>query len=238
MSSAFAKTSDESPDPRSEIVAGEEGTVLPVMKVKRPSHKTNRRGAILQATEKLVLTHGLAGVTTRQISREVGCSEGALYVHFNGRLELLLAVLEESLPTMLGPLQTLQQRVGRGSPHANLATAMAGIFRFHQRATPLTAGLFAEPALHEAYRATLARQSKGPKLSMKVLEDYIAAEQRMGRIDRGASPQLAAYLLMSSSFFRAFSELFFGTRMRPSWNLFVKQLLPVVVPLPDSPRIT
>src|SRR5271166_280277 len=132
----------------------------PMVKKKPVSRRINRRHAILQAAAKLILARGLSGVTTRQIARETGCSEGALYVHFHGRLELLLAMLEESLPEMLGPLQILQKRVGRGSPQANLATALGGIYRFHQHATPLAAGLFAEPALHAAYRASLARQGK------------------------------------------------------------------------------
>jgi hypothetical protein len=51
-------------------------------------YSNNRRSEILRAAEKLVSTKGLNGVTTQQISREVGCSEGALYVHFKGRLEL------------------------------------------------------------------------------------------------------------------------------------------------------
>jgi AcrR family transcriptional regulator len=192
--------------------------------------KINRRKQILQAAEKLILANGLSGVTTRQISREVGCSEGALYVHFKGRLELLLAVLEESLPSMLGPLQTLQQRVGRGSPQTNLTMALGGIFRFHQRATPLVAGLFAEPQLLSNYRASLARQGKGPHLSLKVLENYIAAEQRLGRIDRRVDAKMAAYLVMSSSFFRAFSEEFFGTPMRPSWGKLARQLVATLIP--------
>ena len=199
-------------------------------KVKRDTRKNNRRRAILLATEKLAVEHGLSGVTTRQIARAVGCSEGALYVHFKGRLELLLAVLEESLPEMLGPLQTLQQRVGRGSPQANLVAALSGIFRFHQRAMPLSAGLFADPALHAAYRDSLAGQGKGPHLSMKVLENYIAAEQRLGRIDQRVDARMAAYLLMSSSFFRAFSEQFFGTPMRPSWSTLARRLIATVVP--------
>src|SRR5271163_4521504 len=105
----------------------------PLMKAKNGSGKGNRRKEILQAAEKLMVTRGLSGITTRQISEEAGCSEGALYVHFKGRLELLLAMLEETLPEMLGPLRALQQQVGRRSPQANLATALRGIFRFHQR---------------------------------------------------------------------------------------------------------
>lgn len=197
---------------------------------KDASGKINRRGEILRAAEKLILASGLSGVTTRQISREAGCSEGALYVHFNGRLELLLAVLEESLPEMLGPLHTLQENVGRGSAQANLAVALGGIYRFHQRATPLAAGLFAEPALLSKYRASLARQGKGPHLSIKVLENYIAAEQCLGRFDQRVDAKLAAYLLMSASFFRAFSEQFFGGPMKPTWSKSVKQLIAAVVP--------
>src|SRR6516165_8883662 len=98
-----------------------------VIRTKDISGKVNRRKEILQAAEKLMLRHGLSGVTTRQISQEVGCSEGALYVHFKGRLELLLAMLEESLPNMLEPRQRLGYLLNRNfSPLiAALLTARA-----------------------------------------------------------------------------------------------------------------
>jgi AcrR family transcriptional regulator len=175
-------------------------------------------------------SQGLTGVTTRQISKEVGCSEGALYVHFKGRLELLLAMLEESLPDMLEPLQVLRGSVGRGLPHKNLALALRGIFKFHQRIVPSACGLFAEPELLSAYRESLARQGKGPHLSMAVLAGYIAAEQKLGRIDSNVDAKLAASLLMSSSFFRAFMEEFAGVPMQPSWDQFVKRLVAAIVP--------
>jgi len=177
---------------------------------------------------------GLSGVTTREISREVGCSDAALYVHFRGRLELLLAMLDDTLPEMLGPLRALEEQVGQGSPQANLESALRGVFRFHQRATPIVAGVFAEPDLHAAYRDSLAQQDAGPHLSLKVLERYIAAEQGLGRIDRAVDPALSANLLMASSFFRAFSEEFFGRPMRPAWSKLSKQLVEAVAPLPVS----
>lgn len=175
-------------------------------------------------------SHGLSGVTTRQISKEVGCSEGALYVHFKGRLELFLAMLEESLPNMLVPLQELRDSVGRGSPNRNLAIALQGIFNFHRRVLPVTCGLFAEPELLDAYRQSLARQGKGPHLSMAALADYIVAEQRLRRLASGVDPELAAYLLMSSSFFRAFMELFSGKPSQLSWAGFVKRLIAAILP--------
>ena len=194
------------------------------------SGKVNRRSEILRAAEMLMHSRGLSGVTTRQISQEVGCSEGALYFHFKGRLELLLAMLEESLPNMLEPLHALRKSVGRGSPQENLAKALGGIFKFHRRVVSRTAGLFAEPELLGAYRKSLARQRKGPHLSIGVLADYIAAEQELGRIDSSVHAKVAAYLLMSSSFFSAFMEKFSGKTMQPPWDNYVKKLVAVVVP--------
>lgn len=200
--------------------------------VPKRTGKPNRRSDILRAAEKLMRTRGLSGVTTRQISQEVGCSEGALYVHFKGRLDLLLAMLEESLPNMLGPLQALRESVGHGSAQNNLLRALSGIFKFHQSVVPRTAGLFADPELLSAYRISLNRQGKGPHLSMKVLEEYIRSELQLGRIASHVDPKLAASLMMSSSFFRAFVENFFGKSMRPAWSAFAEQLVATVVPKP------
>ena len=198
--------------------------------------KISRRPDILRAAEKLMRSHGLSGVTTRRISEEVGCSEGALYVHFKGRLELLLAMLEESLPRMLQPLQTLQESVGRGSAQGNLLQALNGIFKFHKHVVLGTAGLFAEPELLAAYRNSLNRQGKGPHLSMKVVEEYIRSEQKLGRIDAHLDAKLAASLMMSSSFFRAFIEEFFGKPMQPAWHQFARQLIATVAPEPSTER--
>jgi AcrR family transcriptional regulator len=186
----------------------------------------------LRAAEKLMRSNGLSGVTTRQISKEVGCSEGALYVHFKGRLELLLAMLEESLPSMLKPLQALRESVGSNSPQQNLVRAVSGIFKFHQRIVSASGGLFAEPELLAAYRKSLRHEGKGPHLSMRVLEEYILSEQRRARIDPKVDAKLAAYLLMASSFFRAFNEQFFGKAMQPVWSTFAEQLVVTVVPPP------
>lgn len=196
---------------------------------KERSKRTNRRSEILRAAEKLMVTQGLTGVTTRKISEKVGCSEGALYVHFKGRLELLLAMLEESLPDMLDPFRTLQESIGRNSPHANLETAITGIYRFQGRVAPLFGSLFAEPKLLDAYRKYLISRDKGPHLSIGALERYIAAEQKLGRINKQIDAKMSAYLLMSSSFFRAFVEHFFDRPMEPPWGKFAKGLVEAVV---------
>ena len=67
---------------------------------------------------------------------------------------------------------------------------------------------------------------------MKVLEEYIRSEQRLKRIASHVDAKFAATLMMSSSFFRAFVERFFGKPMQPAWNAFAEQLVATVVPTP------
>jgi hypothetical protein len=96
--------------------------------------------------------------------------------------------------------------------------------------TPQLAGLFAEPELLTAYR--LLQQNKGPHRGMKVIEDYIRAEQKLLRIGAQVDVGLAAYLLMSSSLFRALSEHFADDSTLPAWGKFAKQLVAAIVPEP------
>ena len=72
---------------------------------------------------------------------------------------------------------------------------------------------------------------------MRLLEEYIVSEQRLTRIDSKVDAKLAAYLLMASSFFRAFNEQFFGKPMQPTWNQFAKQLIATVAPHPAKEAV-
>jgi AcrR family transcriptional regulator len=182
----------------------------PHTKEKAARGRPSRRPQIIAATEKLVRTRGLANVTTRAIAEEAGCSEAALYVHFEGRLHLLLAVLEESLPDMLVPLRTLEQSVGRSTPQRNLLRAVQAIFAFHERVIPMICGLFADPELLAAYRKSLTDRNKGPAAAISRLQSYIHAEQELGRIDKRIDAETVGTTLMASSFFQAFTEQFFG----------------------------
>ena len=191
----------------------------PPAKRGRPS----RRPQIVAATEKLIRTRGLAHATTKAIAAAAGCSEGALYVHFKSRSQLLLAMLEESLPDMLVPLRTLNDAIGKATPKENLHRALMAISAFHQRVTPSICALFAEPELLAEYRHSLVSQNKGPGGAIARLRNYITAEQKLGRISRSVDPDVAAASLMANSFFRSFVGHFFGDQQ--SFEPYCKRLV-------------
>lgn len=172
--------------------------------------RPSRRPQIVAAAEKLLRTRGLSHVTTKAIAVAADCSEAALYVHFKSRSDLLLAVLQESLPDMLSPLRALNEVVGKSTPRENLLHALMAIFSFHQRVMPSICALFAEPELLTEYRGSLNAQGKGPHGAIAHLRKYIVAEQKLGRINRNVDAKIAASSLMANSFFRAFTGQFFG----------------------------
>lgn len=200
---------------------------------KPPSRRNNRRDQIVAATEELLRTKGLSGVTTRGIAAKVGCSEAAIYVHFKGRLELLLAVLQESLPDMLGPLRTLGASVGQRTPEENLEAAAKGMMSFQKRVIPMLASLFAEPDVLREYRRSLAEKEKGPHRATATIASYLRSEQDLGRIDSTIDASVAANILVSVVFFQCFSQEFFGIG-KPSRNSPLRQSIATILRLNAS----
>ena len=148
-------------------------------------------------------------------------------MHFKGRLDLFLAVLEESLPDMVGTLRVLEGAVGKATPEQNLHKALSAIFTFQQRVTPMLGGLFAEPELLKAYRKSLNDRAKGPQGGISKLQEYIRGEQSIGRIRSGVDAEMAATVLMASSLFQVFMQELFGHTV--SFSRFSKRLIATVL---------
>ena len=164
----------------------------------------------MAAATALLRERGLNGVTTRAVAERVPCSEGAIYVHFTDRLELILAVLEESLPEMLVPLHGLKERVGKGKVEENLAIAVEGLVRFQERVVGMLCSLMTEPELRARSRESLGRQGRGPERGIGTLAEYIAEEQGLGRVSGEVDAMQAARALMAGAFFHVFTEELLG----------------------------
>ena len=196
-----------------------------LQKAERKS-KRNRKAEILGAAEKLLRERGLSGVTTRAIAEMVPCSEGAIYVHFASRVELLFAVLEQNLPAMLLPLHALEENVGKQTVERNLLSVIEGLQQFHNRTASMLSSLFSEPALLTKFRTELMTKAKGPRGAIAHLARYIRAEQQLGRIDASIDPEIVGSVLVSSCFFYSFAYLLTGQTLHGlKGPALIKQLL-------------
>ncbi|MFF8311472.1 TetR/AcrR family transcriptional regulator [Streptomyces lydicus] len=175
------------------------------------------RSRILDAAATLMTTVGLTRTTTKQIAREAGCSEAALYKHFRNKEEIFVRVLHERAPRFSDALEQLPDSAGdaRG-PAGHLKDVALAAVRFYRRSFPMAASLFASPELLETHRRKLNELgTAGPQNAVQYLAGYLRAEQALGRIAAGIDPHAAATLLIGACFHRAFLDLFFGTEAPP-----------------------
>ena len=54
--------------------------------------KTERQQEIINVALKLINEKGIQGLTMKNLSKEIGISEPAIYRHFENKIEILLAI--------------------------------------------------------------------------------------------------------------------------------------------------
>ncbi|WP_455361621.1 TetR/AcrR family transcriptional regulator [Streptomyces sp. SYSU K21746] len=174
------------------------------------------RARILDAADQLMRTIGLARATTKEIAREAGCSEAALYKHFASKEDLFLHVLQERLPK-LGPLLVELTEAPTGhSVEENLVTVVRQAARFYESTFAIGASLFAEPALLRRHAEGVHALGSGPHHPIDALSRYLRVERAAGRIAADADTDAAAALLMGACLQRAFLKAFPGSEpVRP-----------------------
>lgn len=168
------------------------------------------RETLIVAADQLLRTQGIAALTTRDIARAAGCSEGALYTHFAGKSELLLAVCQERLPDLRGMIGDLVGRVGSGSVERNLEAIIRSTQDFMRELVPLTNAVASDQELRTRHREAFADTLSPPRRTLEALAAYIAAEQRIGRVDAAVPAQVYASMLIGACYAAASAEYVFG----------------------------
>jgi AcrR family transcriptional regulator len=194
------------------------------------------RKDILAAAGDLLRTRGPAGTTTKEIAAAAGCAEGSLYRHFPDKGELILAAVEEHLPTLNAVLAVddcdLQRYFER---------AAAALVDYFGKLLPLGVGLAADVELAERNRQRMRACQIGPHKLLEHLAERFAAGQRDGRIRAAADPLTLASLLAGPCFHYAFMRFVAGDV--PLWESpaqFARAIAEpfVAVASPDPPPRT
>ncbi|MFE5587300.1 TetR/AcrR family transcriptional regulator [Kitasatospora sp. NPDC056531] len=166
------------------------------------------RARVLDAAARLIGTVGLVRATTKEIAREAGCSEAALYKHFRDKEEIFVRVLRERAPRLAAAVADLPDRAGAGTVREHLEAVVEVAVPFYRQSFPMAGGLLASPELLAAHRRKL--DDAGPHRVSSHLADYLRAEQRLGRVSAAVDPDAAAMLLIGACFHRAFLEVFYA----------------------------
>ncbi|HEY2793413.1 MAG TPA: helix-turn-helix domain-containing protein [Micromonosporaceae bacterium] len=168
------------------------------------------RDALLDAAAEVLRTRGLGRTTTKEIARASGFSEATLYKHFDSKEELFVAVLHERVPAFAPLAAALGRKPGSRSVRENLEDVVRAAAAFYVDSFPLSASIYAEPALLAAHRSSLHRRGLGPHKPLEALVTYLTGERDLGRFRADADPAAIAAMLLGAAFQYGFLTSFAG----------------------------
>jgi AcrR family transcriptional regulator len=176
--------------------------------VRTKASRTRER--MIEAAERVMRSKGLAHATTKEIAREAGYSEGAIYKHFESKEGLFIRVLTDRLPPFAGVLGELPRRAGRAALEDVLEEVAGAALAFYGESFPMSVSVFSEPGLLARHREEMDRRDAGPQKANEALAAYLEAERDLGRVREDADPEAAAAMLLGACFQRAFLASFSG----------------------------
>jgi len=189
--------------------------------------KPTLRRRIVEAADALIREHGLAGTTTREIARAAGCAEGSIYVHFQDKIDLVIAVIVEREP-YFAELLELPKRAGEGTVDANLVPWVEELVSLIRDNQPIFFALMSDRNVFERFKARLSERQTGLVAVFRAASDYVRAEQELGRVDPRVKPEVVATILIGAARDHTFTRALAGIAT-PSAEGFAQELVRTVV---------
>jgi AcrR family transcriptional regulator len=160
------------------------------------------RQRILTAAVAVLRDRGFAGMTTKEIARAAGISEGSIYNHFAGKTELIGATMFELAAGIREAVARLHSQVGERTVEDNLTDIARAEIAFFLDLLPITGPTLGDRDLLAWLRDRVQPAGgdlptpPGPVLGNAMLIGYLDAEQQRGRLlPESNTAYLAAMLL-------------------------------------------
>ena len=121
--------------------------MVAVTKLTQERRREMTRDALVAAARSVFAKKGFNGASLDEIAEEAGFTRGAIYSNFDGKEDLLVAVLEKYNQDMLGPYGAMLQEHADDDEHGRSAAA-AEIWTTQFRADPEIESLWLELNLY------------------------------------------------------------------------------------------
>ncbi|WP_084773359.1 TetR/AcrR family transcriptional regulator [Nonomuraea candida] len=148
-------------------------------------HLQDPREQLFGAAEQILLQEGPNALTSRAVTARAGCAKGVLHRHFESFDAFVAEFVLDRIDRMRAQGAALRGTAGTGTVVGNLTDALTRLFG------PLAVSIVTLVVFHDQVRVRLraARPAGGlPVLGelAVILSDYLADEQKLGRLAAGA----------------------------------------------------
>jgi AcrR family transcriptional regulator len=179
------------------------------------------REHLIDVTEGLLAGTPIATITTRDIARAAGVSDGVLYNYFEDKTALILAALVRRYKRLARRFYAALPEPGTNTVERNLEAYAGGFLDLLDDSLPTLAGLLSEPLLLHRLLEQIHLDELGPQNLVARLDGYLAEEKRLGRLgDVDVSPVgtllmgAALVLVLSAQFGPAGNEADVAAQLR------------------------
>lgn len=155
------------------------------------------KASLVRATTELVAELGYPQVTTRAIAARVGVSEATIYRHFPDKRALFTAALLQGHQPIVEWMSDLPSKAGEGTVTDNLTACLIQLAGLRDAVLPLERAMMDDPELARSRPSgsgVMTIESVGGPPHQ--LQEYLAAEQRLGRVRQDVDTSEAAVVLL------------------------------------------
>jgi AcrR family transcriptional regulator len=190
---------------------------------------TALREHLIDVAERLLAERQVTAITTRDIARGAGVSDGVLYNYFAGKQDLIVAAVLRRYRRIAERFDADLPGPGTGDVESNLIAYCDAARAFHADLLPIAASLLSEPDLLRRLLQEIHRQPFSPQHTHDRVSEYLAGEAELGRVPGDVDVNAAAVLLLGGTFFLAIRDHAVGTDftegMRPQVSALVRAML-------------
>lgn len=150
------------------------------------------RASLLERAERLVARDGPAGLTMRSLAADAGCAVGLIYKVFANREDLVVELISREFIRLRREFDDLVAAAGSRTVGQNLGRYAQLLLS--SPAARLSHSVSSTADLREAIDAK-AHQSGVVAALETTVADYLAAEQRIGRVDAGVDTHAFGFVI-------------------------------------------
>jgi AcrR family transcriptional regulator len=165
---------------------------------------------LVTAADALLRERQAEAITSRDIARAASLSDGVLYNYFPDKHELLVTALLRRFEQLLHEFDSDLPRPGDGAIVGGLADLVRRVYELQVAVLPMLANLVSDPPLLHRFMTRMHQPPLGGRRFLRPVADYLATEQRLGRLG-SFDPEAAADLLVGAVLMQSLIDVL-GTR--------------------------
>jgi AcrR family transcriptional regulator len=161
----------------------------------RAELRANQTAAIKVVARRLIADQGVADLSLREVSREMGMVSSALYRYFATRDELLTALIFDAYSELGAVVEKAESKIARGDTRARWRAACAAVRKWATSHPHEYALLYGTPVPgYLAPNVTIAAATRVPGVLGRILSDDVELHPRRRLVDKKAAVDVRPFL--------------------------------------------